>query len=199
MPKRTTARLIFGWLSSWVTNFVLQDHCASVNRKKLKPWLEWLRGWQCTRKDLKLRKAVNMQFTDWHSPLSSVWPHLFYPGTYRLGQERKMLWINVTGFWFSEFVCYGHFHFCVCKFLHKIRIGSGLPAPLPFLLPPISECENFDPFLHWNLILWYSKHIQSHCEGSQKCIFHVHNASAILLFNEFVTEQQQTVRKIWGF
>ena len=26
---------------------------------------------------------------------------------------------------------------------------------------------NFDPFFHWNLILWYSKHILSHCEGSQ--------------------------------
>ena len=36
----------------------------------------------------------------------------------------------------------------------------------------ISKCENFDPFWHWDLILWYSKHISSHCEGSKKCIFH---------------------------
>ena len=26
-------------------------------------------------------------------------------------------------------------------------------------------------FFHWNLILWHLKHILSHCEGSQKCIF----------------------------
>ena len=28
-------------------------------------------------------------------------------------------------------------------------------------------------FFHWNLILWYSKHILARREGSQKCIFHV--------------------------
>ena len=27
-------------------------------------------------------------------------------------------------------------------------------------------------FFHWNLILWHSKHILSHCKGPQKCIFH---------------------------
>ena len=27
-------------------------------------------------------------------------------------------------------------------------------------------------FFHWNLTLWYSKHILSHCEGSQKCNFY---------------------------
>ena len=32
--------------------------------------------------------------------------------------------------------------------------------------------------------------IRYHFEGPQKCIFHVLNASAILLFNDFVTEQQ---------
>ena len=26
-------------------------------------------------------------------------------------------------------------------------------------------------FFHWYLIFWHSKHVLSHCEGSQKCIF----------------------------
>ena len=39
--------------------------------------------------------------------------------------------------------------------------------------------------------LWYSKHILSHCEGSQKCIFNAFNASAIPLSDRFVTEQQR--------
>ena len=39
----------------------------------------------------------------------------------------------------------------------------------------------------------------SHCEGSQKCIFHALYASTIPLSDHFVTEQQQTVRKSWGF
>ena len=30
----------------------------------------------------------------------------------------------------------------------------------------------FLSFFHWNLILWHSKHILPHCEGSQKFIFH---------------------------
>ena len=38
----------------------------------------------------------------------------------------------------------------------------------------VSKCENVDPFFHWILILWYSKHISSHGKGSQKCIFHAH-------------------------
>ena len=39
----------------------------------------------------------------------------------------------------------------------------------------------------------------SHCEGSQKCIFHALQAPTILLSHHFVTEQQQTVRENWGF
>ena len=35
----------------------------------------------------------------------------------------------------------------------------------------VSKCENFD-FFHWYWILWHSKHIFSHCKGSQKCNFH---------------------------
>ena len=57
----------------------------------------------------------------------------------------------------------------------------------------VSKWENFVPFFHWNLVLWHSKHILSHCEGSQKCIFHVLYASVIPLSNHFVTEQQQAV------
>ena len=57
----------------------------------------------------------------------------------------------------------------------------------------------FSPFFHWILIPWYPKQILSHCEGPQKCIFHVLNVSAIPLFDDFVTEQQQTVRKNWLF
>ena len=37
----------------------------------------------------------------------------------------------------------------------------------------VSKFDNFDPFKHWNLMFWYSKHVSYHCEGSQKCIFHV--------------------------
>ena len=37
----------------------------------------------------------------------------------------------------------------------------------------VSKCEIFYLFFHWNLILWHSKHILSHWEGSEKCIFHV--------------------------
>ena len=39
--------------------------------------------------------------------------------------------------------------------------GSGTSALT------VSKCENFDQVFQWNLILWYSKHILSHCEGSQ--------------------------------
>ena len=35
------------------------------------------------------------------------------------------------------------------------------------------------------------KHILSHCEGSQKCIFDAFDASAIPLSDRFVTEQRQ--------
>ena len=38
--------------------------------------------------------------------------------------------------------------------------------------PNHKNMRNFYPFFHWNLILWHSKHILSHCEGSQKYIFH---------------------------
>ena len=34
----------------------------------------------------------------------------------------------------------------------------------------VSKFENFDPFVQWNMTLGYSKHILSHCEGSQKCL-----------------------------
>ena len=33
----------------------------------------------------------------------------------------------------------------------------------------VSKCENFD-FFHWYWILWHSKHIFSHCKGSQNAI-----------------------------
>ena len=55
----------------------------------------------------------------------------------------------------------------------------------------ISKCEHLNPFFHWNLILWYSKHILSHYDGSQKCNFHALYASTIPLSHHFVTEQQQ--------
>ena len=40
----------------------------------------------------------------------------------------------------------------------------------------VSKCKNFDPFFQWNMTLWYSEHILSHCKGSQKCIFNAFNA-----------------------
>ena len=47
--------------------------------------------------------------------------------------------------------------------------GEGGSAPTALT---ISKCEIFDPLFHWNLNPWYSKHISSHVEGSQKCVFH---------------------------
>ena len=47
------------------------------------------------------------------------------------------------------------------------------------------------------LILLYSKHIFSHCEGSQKCIFHFLHDPAIPLIDHLVTEQQQAVRSTY--
>ena len=67
-----------------------------------------------------------------------------------------------------------------------VRGGESAPSVLT-----ASKCENFDPFLYLNLICSYSKHILSHCEGSQKCIFNAFNASAIPLSDRFVTEQQR--------
>ena len=55
----------------------------------------------------------------------------------------------------------------------------------------VSKCEYFEPFFQWNMTLWYSKHILSHCKGSQKCILNALNASAILLSDQFVTELQR--------
>ena len=37
--------------------------------------------------------------------------------------------------------------------------------------PNHKNMRNFYPFFHWNLILWHSKHILSHCGGSHKCSF----------------------------
>ena len=54
----------------------------------------------------------------------------------------------------------------------------------------VSKCENLDPFFSLKLTLLYSKHNLSHCKRSQKCIFHVLNASGIPLSDHFVTEQQ---------
>ena len=47
-----------------------------------------------------------------------------------------------------------------------VRGGRGSAT----LALTVSKCEIFDPFFQWNITLWYSKHILSHCEGSQKCI-----------------------------
>ena len=46
------------------------------------------------------------------------------------------------------------------------RKGGGSSAPSALT---INKCENFDPWnMEWNMTLRYSKHILSHCEGSQK-------------------------------
>ena len=63
----------------------------------------------------------------------------------------------------------------------------------------VSKGENFDQFFQWNMTLWYSKHILSHCEGFQKCIFNAFSAAALPLSDQFVTEQQDTARSNWQF
>ena len=47
-----------------------------------------------------------------------------------------------------------------------LTAGGSIPSALT-----LSKCKNLAYFLHWILILWYPKHILSHCEGPQKCIF----------------------------
>ena len=59
---------------------------------------------------------------------------------------------------------------------HADRKGGEGPLALT-----VDKCENFG--------LFFSKHIFSHCEGPQRCIFHVLNASAIALFNNFSSEE----------
>ena len=66
-------------------------------------------------------------------------------------------------------------------------VGGSAPSALT-----ISKCENFDPFFFLiNMTLWYSKHILSYCEGSQKCIYNAFNSSALPLSDRFMTEQQR--------
>ena len=65
--------------------------------------------------------------------------------------------------------------------------GEGVGSALSALT--LGKFENFDPFVQWNMTLGYSKHILSHCEGSQKCSFNAFNASAIPLSDRFVIEQ----------
>ena len=48
------------------------------------------------------------------------------------------------------------------------------------------------------MTLLYSKHISSHCEGSQEYIFHILNDPAIPLFDHLMTEQQQAVRSTYN-
>ena len=46
-------------------------------------------------------------------------------------------------------------------------------------------------FTQWNMTLWYSKHILTQCEGSQKCILNAFYAYALPLSDCFVTERQR--------
>ena len=61
----------------------------------------------------------------------------------------------------------------------------------------VSKCENLYPFFHWHLIHWYSKDLLYHCEGPQKCTFHVLYASIIPLPYHFMAEQQQVEEEWW--
>ena len=54
-------------------------------------------------------------------------------------------------------------------------------------------------FIEFWLFVTTTNFILSQCEGSQKCIFHLLYASALLLSNHFVTEQQQAVRRNGDF
>ena len=52
-------------------------------------------------------------------------------------------------------------------FLFSYIATAQPPRPWPW-----AYMWKFLSFLHWNLILWQSKHILSYCEGSQKCSFY---------------------------
>ena len=57
----------------------------------------------------------------------------------------------------------------------------------------VSKCENFDPYfsMEYDSMILKRHFISLHCEGSQKCIFNAFNATAILLYDRFLTEQQR--------
>ena len=76
-----------------------------------------------------------------------------------------------------------------CILLKRASICVQWSWTAPYIHPNI--CENFDPFYSLNMTLWYSKHILSHCVGSQKCIFNAFKASAVQIFDRFVTEHQR--------
>ena len=71
--------------------------------------------------------------------------------------------------------------------------GAGGRGSAPLALT-VSKWENFDIFFLSNFILWYSKHILSHCEESQKCIFHYLYAWAAKAFCEGVFRPPRILR-----
>ena len=59
----------------------------------------------------------------------------------------------------------------------------------------VSKCENVDPFFHWILILWYSKHIWYYCGRGLKNAFFM---SLISLLYRYLTILWTSSSKQWG-
>ena len=124
----------------------------------------------------KVKRRRLSRFSEWESSFLGNFPSLN-------GLARRMWpWVIYSNLYLKDF----------CSTLGEIGISFKI------LILDCKQIRRFWPNLA-PLILWYSKHILSHCEGSQKCIFHALYASTIPLSDHFVTEQQQTLRKNWRF
>ena len=83
--------------------------------------------------------------------------------------------------------------------IHNIRcLETFLPLwnsevfgnQMAVLAETLSKVKILTHFFQWNKTLWYSKHILSHSEGSQKCIFNAFKATAIPLSECCVTSDK---------
>ena len=80
--------------------------------------------------------------------------------------------------------------------LDRIYTVQILTAPVVCHLAILLSAFFLALLVFFHLILWHSKHILFHWDDSQKRIFHVLYASAKLLSDHFVTDQQQAVWRI---
>ena len=106
----------------------------------------------------KVKRRRLSRFSEWESSFLGNFPSLN-------GLARRMWpWVIYSNLYLKDF----------CSTLGEIGISFKI------LILDRKQLRRFWPNLT-PLILWYSKHILSHCEGSQKCIFHALYASTIPL------------------
>ena len=96
----------------------------------------------------KVKRRRLSRFSEWESSFLGNFPSLN-------GLARRMWpWVIYSNLYLKDF----------CSTLGEIGISFKI------LILDCKQIRRFWPNLA-PLILWYSKHILSHCEGSQKCIF----------------------------